>query len=195
MKIDTIKKIIIFIIKYIFKAIVVLCMLVALLFLYNVGIVPSGRLAEGINQKSISSIKLGMSRCEVIERLGIPFDSSEYYILSSKGKVKPENIVITYMYSNPGILWDIEIYVNFNRNDKVIRVNMQEGDGNFFVYDAQHPKKEINFETYNRIIPKTKKAKQIGQENQKVEGSRKVEGSGDSDSTSLMTTVSTITHT
>ena len=155
------KKIIIFIFKSIFKAIVVLCMLVALLFLYNVGIVPSGRLAEGINQESISSIKLGMNKCEVIERLGIPFNSSELYTLSSKGEVEPESIIITYMYSKPGILWDIEIYVNFNRNDEVIRLNMQEGDGNFFVYDTQYPNKKINFEIYNRVIPKAKKAKQI----------------------------------
>ncbi len=144
-------------IKYIFKAIVVLCMLVALLFLYNVGIVPLGRLADGVNQESISSIKLGMSKCEVIERLGIPFNSSELYTLSSKGEVEPKSIIrITYMYSKPGILWDIKVYVNFNGNDEVIYVNMREGDGDFFVYDAQHPKKKINFETYNRIIPKAK---------------------------------------
>jgi len=155
MKID-IMKIIIFIIKFIFKSIVVLCMLVALLYLYNVGIVSSGRLAESINQESISSIKLGMSKCEVIERLGIPFDSSESYILSSKGKVKPESIIITYDYSKLGILWDIEIDVGFNRNDEVIYVYMQEGDGDFFFYYAQHPNKIINYEIYNRIISKGK---------------------------------------
>ncbi len=154
MRKDTIKKIIIFVIKYIFKAIVVLCILVALLFLYNIGIVSLGRLAEGVNQKSISSIKLGMNKCEVIERLGTPFNSSESYILSSKGEVEPESIIITYMYSKPGILWDIEIYVNFNKNDEVIRVNMQEGDGDFFIYDAQHLNKRIYLKTYNRVIPK-----------------------------------------
>ena len=156
MKTDTIKKIIIFIIKFIFKAIVMLCILVALLFLYNVGIISSGRLAEGINQESISSIKLGMSKCEVIERLGIPFNSSKSYILSSKGAVKPKSILTTYSYSKPGILWDIKVNISFNRKDEVIYINMREGDGDFFVHDAQHPNKIINFEIYNRVIPKEK---------------------------------------
>jgi len=149
----TISKIIVFMIKYIFKATVILCMLVALLFLYNVGIVPSGRLAEGINQKDISSIKLGMSKCEVIDRIGTPFNSRKRYISSVQGKVDSESLETIYAYSKPGILWDIEIYVIFDRNNKVKYINMQEGDANFFTYDAKHLSKKIYFETYNRVIP------------------------------------------
>ena len=150
---DSKNRIVIFLAKYIFKVLVIFILCVTLLILFNIGILPFGRLADKLNQQNVSLIKLGMSRCDVIDILGAPLNSDKSYIISAKGKIEPESIVITYMYSNPGILWDIETNVNFDRRGKVICVNMQEGDGDFFIYDNEHPTKFINLETYNRVIP------------------------------------------
>ena len=156
---NLIKELTVYFLKVILTFWILYFMIVLAMALSSSGIISAGRLAKGINQESISSIELGMSKCEVTERLGIPFDSSETYILSSKGEVEPESIVITYNYSKPGFLWDIKVFVSFNSNDEVIYVNMRKGGYDFFVYDAKHPNKIINFETYNRVIPKVKKEK------------------------------------
>ncbi len=140
------------IVKYTFKTIIFFFLLIALLLLYNVGIVSFGRLSDKVNQQSISLIKLGMSKCDVINILGAPLNTKQSCIMSAEKKVDPKSIVMTYEYSKPGVLWGIEIAVGFH-NNKVIYVNMQEGDANFFVYDTQHIDKEINLEVYNRIIP------------------------------------------
>ena len=140
------------IVKYTFKTMMFFFLLILLLLFYNIGIVPFGRLSDKVNQQRISLIKLGMSRCDVINILGAPLNTRQSYIMSEKRKVDPKSIVRTYEYSKPGVLWGIEITINFH-NDKVIYVNMQEGDANFYAYDAQHINREINLEVYNRIIP------------------------------------------
>ena len=150
----TTKKHIVFIAQYLFKILVFFSLLIGLLVSYDIGVVPLGRISDKITQKNISSIKLGMNKCDVIDILGAPLNSDKSYIVSANGQVEPESIVITYMYSRPGILWDIEIYVNFDRYDKVIRVNMQEGDNDFYIYDKNHPHRFVNKKIYNRVIPK-----------------------------------------
>jgi outer membrane protein assembly factor BamE (lipoprotein component of BamABCDE complex) len=141
------------IIKFIFKSLVFFSLLILLLTLYNIGILPLGRLAEGINQKRILSMKLDMSKCEVIEKLGIPLAQHKTYIFSKKGKISPQSIRTVYSYSKPGILWDIEITIHFDKNNKLKDIIMQEGDSNFYVYNAEHLSKIIDLKTYNRVIP------------------------------------------
>ena len=150
-KIESNNKNISLIAKYLFSMLVVFSLPIVLFVSYNVGVLPLGRLADKINQKNISSIKIGMNRCDVIDILGAPLDSEKSYIISADSKIDPKSIVITYMYSKPGILWDIEIYVNFDRSGKVISVNMQEGDMDFYIYDKDNY--YINQKIYNRIIP------------------------------------------
>lgn len=139
--------------KYFFKVIGIFFLIIIVWILYNVSILPLGRLSEGITQKSIASIKLDMDKFEVVEKLGVPFNSMDSYTISLQEKIKPGSFRNIYNYSKPGFLWDVEVYIHFNKNNKVIRVYMEEGDSCFFLYDREHSNKYIRSNIYNKFIP------------------------------------------
>jgi len=138
-----IKKIII----YFMKVILTLFTLFLITFIFVVvsdnGFFSLGRLAKGINKTSVSSIQLGMTKCDIIKILGIPFSESIYPAYNMDG----------FSYSKNGMLWGVDIYLSFE-NGKLIRVFMEEGDVPFYMYDnKKYLTKKINYDTYNKIIP------------------------------------------
>jgi len=133
-------------VKKIIKVILSLSAFFIMLFLLIIasanGIFELGRLAKGVNQTSISSVQLGMSECDVIKILGVPFTEVIY----------PEYNEHYFTYSNDGYFWGVEIYVNFE-NRKVSSIYMEEGDVPFYIYDKNNLSRKINHVNYNRIIP------------------------------------------
>jgi len=135
------------IIIYFIKVILTLFTLFLITFIFVIvssnGFFSLGRLAKGINKTSVSSIQLGMTKCDIIKILGIPFSESTY----------PKYNLDGFSYSRNGLLWGVDIYLSFE-NGKLTRVFMEEGDVPFYMYDnKKHLTKKINYDTYNRIIP------------------------------------------
>ena len=155
------KIIFIYILKIIFKIFIVFIFFILLWVISFYAILPLGRVSESINQKNVSKIKLGMSRCEVIDILGAPLKSYRTAIYSRSGEIEPNSIEFHYDYSKSGFLWDVDIYVIFNKNGEVLSFAMEEGDIMFYAMYKDHIGNNAfkDEEVFDRIVPVSAKAR------------------------------------
>jgi len=142
-----IKDIISYLIKLVLTLFILFIMTGMGMFVWQSGIISAGRLASGINKTSVASLELGMSTCEVIEILGIPFSERKY----------PAYKIHAFSYSKDQFMWGVEVSMHFDENQKLSGIYMEEADIIFYIYDKDNPSKKIIDTAYNRIIPPLEK--------------------------------------
>ena len=126
-----------FLIKYIFLLTILLILFIAYNHYFNIG----SQLSPDVNQKSILSVKIGMSEKEVYNILSRPI----YYINESEGKF--------LTYGIPGILDAGAEITLIIKDNKLKHISIESYDVLIYKCTIDSPCIIYDKDDFNRVIP------------------------------------------